>query len=104
MFVGDFALGVLGEFRKLFKVAFHLCPELEAPAGVPFQPLGNNARQRLVSYQHLPMARFRGVLITDGCEMHPIPIQHTRPTPVACLFRVLLTMMLRYTGKQVLDQ
>ncbi|WP_256210304.1 hypothetical protein [Nitrosospira multiformis] len=42
----------------MLKKAFHLCLELEAPTGIALKTLGNDACQRLVAYQHLPVAGF----------------------------------------------
>ncbi|WP_107789797.1 hypothetical protein [Nitrosomonas nitrosa] len=58
LLVLDFAVSVFGKLRELFEEAFDFRPDLKAPAGVPFQPFGDNAGQRLITHQHLAVTGF----------------------------------------------
>ena len=61
-----------------FGLEIHLAFQLEAPAGVAFQPLLDNGGNGLVPDQHLAVSVAALVAVADGRKMHPVAVHHAR--------------------------
>lgn len=96
--------GIARESCMAFKEALDLGLYLEAPGGKAFQPLLNDGGQRFLAHQQLAFARRCLMAIARRTGKRPVAIGDPRPHTVAGLLGVLLPLVLRNTGEQVLDQ
>ncbi|HMU52464.1 MAG TPA: hypothetical protein PKA13_21980 [Geminicoccaceae bacterium] len=92
------------ELGEAFEEALDLGLRFQAARGEAFERLLDEAGKRLVADQQLALAGGALVLVADGHAEGPVAVQHPGAHAVDGLLAVLLPLVLRHAGQQVLDQ
>nr|WP_233713172.1 hypothetical protein [Amaricoccus solimangrovi] len=95
---------VLREGRLALKEALDLDLCREAPRGVAFKRLLKDGSVGLVTDQNSAVTAGALVSVADRSLKNPIAVLHPRSHAVDGLLAVLLALVLRHRGQQVLDQ
>nr|WP_041344729.1 hypothetical protein [Nitrobacter winogradskyi] len=87
-----------------FQKSLHFRQSLEAARGVAFESLPDDRRQWFLRHQHLAVSGNALVAVAHRSLKHPIAIHRPCAHAVAGLLCILLALMLRNRGQQVLTQ
>ncbi|BBK42779.1 hypothetical protein STVA_27990 [Allostella vacuolata] len=103
--VADAPAGLrLREQGMVLEEAHHVGLGLEVARGIAFEGFLDDRGGRLVALQHLPAAGHGHVLVADRRLEHPVAVHDPGAHAVLHLLAVLLALVLRDAGEQVLDQ
>ncbi|XWN29351.1 MAG: hypothetical protein ROR55_17840 [Devosia sp.] len=87
-----------------FKKAFHLNLSLKPARGIAFQRFLQDRRARLIADEKVTVTCGALELVANRRVEGPVAVQAACPHAVDGLLAVLLALMLRDAGQQVLDQ
>ncbi|MEQ0973588.1 hypothetical protein ABLR23_11695 [Pseudomonas aeruginosa] len=92
------------KFREGFQEAFDFGLYLKTPGCEAFQSFLDDGGAGFIANQNLAIACASCVAVANGSLKDPIAVNQARAHPVFGLLTILLTLVLRNTGQQVLDE
>ena len=98
------ALADLRESGLAFKEALDFGLRLETPRSVSLKTFTDDRGERLVRFEPLTAPAYGFVAVADWRLKRPVPAQQTHAHAVLHLLTVLLALVLRDAGEQVLDK
>nr|WP_245445885.1 hypothetical protein [Rhizobium album] len=99
-----FAFHVFRPCGLCFEKAFYFRNCLETPAGIAFERIGNDCCIWLVAHEKFSMPGNTLVTVSERWIKYPIAVHHAGAHPVHGLLAILLALVLRDRGKQVLNK
>ncbi|EAQ04967.1 hypothetical protein OB2597_06775 [Pseudooceanicola batsensis HTCC2597] len=103
--VADFAVGkIMRKLRLGFEEALHFDLRAEPPAGKSFKSFSQYRSVRLIPHEQIAVTGCALIAVSNRSLKAPVAVQRSRPHAVDGLFPVLLTLVLRDRGEEVLDK
>ncbi|MCI0667486.1 MAG: hypothetical protein L0Y43_05475 [Methylococcaceae bacterium] len=102
--IADIAVAITRELQVRFQEALHFGLELKPSRGIAFERLLDDGGERFIPHQDVPLTRYALVAIADRRLEHPVAVLNAGAHPVLGLLAVLLALMLRHAGQQVLNE